>query len=259
MTNKLYNHNLVMVNIDKDYLDYLRKFDNKVPQEYTNMGARKRPYIGIAFKINSLLYFIPLSSKKAKFFRLNNKIDFFKLDNGNLGAFNFNNMIPVKEKVILIFDVDNETDIKYKNLVLKQLRYVNRRINRIKRKAYRIYDKFVNNTLDINTKIRCCNYSLLEEKCKLYIPEFYIYQDREQGKLVVFNEEKTDERYNLYGKVEVPKEQIGVVRDLRQLSDLTTFALIDENNKNKLFYSTISKKVYETIDRLNEEVHSISQ
>ena len=168
MKDKIYNHNLVMVNIDKKYLDYLRNFDNRVPKEYINDNARRRPYIGIAFQINSLLYFIPLSSKKTKFFKLKNKIDFYKLDNGNLGAFNFNNMVPVSEKVIIIYNVDNEEDIKYKNLVLKQLRYINRRINKIKRKAFRIYDKFINDKLDRSTKNRCCNFKLLEEKCKMY-------------------------------------------------------------------------------------------
>ena len=209
MNVKLYNHNLVMVNINRNYLDYLNQFDNKVPQEYTNINAKKRPYIGIAFKINSLLYFIPLSSKKTKFFRLNNRIDFFKLDNGNLGAFNFNNMIPVKEKVILLFDVDNETDIKYKNLILKQLRYINRRANKIKRKAFRLYDKYINNKLDLNTKNRCCNFTLLEQKAKLYIPTLYVYQNKHNSKLELFTEENNSSDYNLVFTYNVSQNEIG--------------------------------------------------
>lgn len=54
--------------------------------------AKKQPFIGIVFNIGEILYFAPLTSPKPKFKKLNNKIDFYKLKNGELGAINFNNM-----------------------------------------------------------------------------------------------------------------------------------------------------------------------
>ena len=35
-------------------------------------------------------------------------LDFLKIDNGNLGAINFNNMLPVTEKNIIKLDLDKE-------------------------------------------------------------------------------------------------------------------------------------------------------
>lgn len=166
MTN-IYNHNLIFVNIKNNYLNFLHQFDIKVPQEHTN--AKRRPFIGIVFNMRQILYFVPLASPKAKFKHLNNKVDFFKLRNGELGALNFNNMIPVNEQTIDIYDIDNEKDTKYKNLILKQARYLNRRQNDIKKKAYRLYEKFINNKLDINTKNRCCDFQLLEAKLLSYL------------------------------------------------------------------------------------------
>ena len=61
-----------------------------------NQNAKNnRPFVGILFKVNNFFYFAPLTSPKKKHIKLKNKIDFLKIDNGILGAINFNNMIPV--------------------------------------------------------------------------------------------------------------------------------------------------------------------
>ncbi|MBR1454129.1 MAG: type III toxin-antitoxin system ToxN/AbiQ family toxin [Lachnospiraceae bacterium] len=248
---------LKIYTVDTDYNDYLMQFDINVK---LNSGDKEnRPYIGVLFEINKLKYFAPMASPRPKHKRMRNSIDFEKIKNGQYGAINFNNMIPVKEKNISLIDINNIQDLKYKILLINQYNYINLNSKRLKNKAKNLYNLIINNRADNKLKIRCANYLLLEEKCKLYIPEFYIYQDKEQGKLVVFTEEKTEDRYNLYSTIKVPKDQIGTVKEVKQLSDLTTFALIDENNKNKSFYSTISKKVYETIDKLNEATQSIIQ
>lgn len=50
---------------------------------------------GILFKIDTFEYFAPLSSPKLKHIKMKNTLDFLKIKNGELGAINFNNMIPV--------------------------------------------------------------------------------------------------------------------------------------------------------------------
>ena len=127
-------HHFVIANIDKDYLQYLHNFDNKVPQEHPN--ARKRPFVGVVFSIKEILYFVPLTSPKEKFKRLNNKIDFYKLKNGELGAINFNNMVPVSKNLVEIYDIENENDQKYKRLLQEQQFVLLRKQNDIRKKAY---------------------------------------------------------------------------------------------------------------------------
>ena len=72
---------------------FLRTFDSRVPY---NADAKKfRPFIGILFRVHNIDYFAPLSSPKIKHKRMSDTIDFMKIDHGELGAINFNNMIPV--------------------------------------------------------------------------------------------------------------------------------------------------------------------
>ena len=90
--------NLKIVRIDSNYCDFLRKYDNRVI--YNKNDKELRPFIGILFTIDDYEYFAPLSSPKPKHKKMKNTLDFFKIKDGELGAVNFNNMIPVKEKII---------------------------------------------------------------------------------------------------------------------------------------------------------------
>lgn len=77
--------------LDENYINYLRKFDTKVAYNKN----QTRPYIGIVYTFNGFNYFAPLSSPKPKHLKMSEKtMDIFKIDNGNLGIVNINNMIP---------------------------------------------------------------------------------------------------------------------------------------------------------------------
>ena len=83
------------------------------------------------------------------------------------GIIRFNNMIPVADKYLTYIDFNNITDIKYKNLLLAQNRFIQANTDRIRNKAKKLY-KFV--TIDkkdffVNLS---CNFKLLEEKAALY-------------------------------------------------------------------------------------------
>ena len=53
-------------------------------------------------------------------------IDFFKIKDGELGAVNFNNMIPVTDKNYTLVDLNKETltiaELKYQKLLKEQLK-----------------------------------------------------------------------------------------------------------------------------------------
>lgn len=50
---------------------------------------------GILFTVNGFHYYAPLTSPKPKHLQMKNQIDFLKINQGQWGAINFNNMIPV--------------------------------------------------------------------------------------------------------------------------------------------------------------------
>lgn len=159
--------NLQIVRIDSDYCDYLRKFDDKIA--YNKYDKELRPFIGILFEIDSYKYFAPLSSPKDKHKKMRNMIDFLKIKNGELGAVNFNNMIPVTNKNYYLIDLNRKTskseEIKYQKLLNEQLVWLNSHYNQVKNKSFRLYQLYNSGKLPQNIKERCCNFKLLEEKC----------------------------------------------------------------------------------------------
>lgn len=132
--------NLEIVRVDSDYSDYLRQFDNKVA--YNKHEKELRPFIGILFEIDTCKYFAPLSSPKPKHRKMKNMIDFFKIKDGELGAVNFNNMIPVTDKNYTLVDLNKETltiaELKYQKLLKEQLSWLNAHYRQVKNKSFRL-------------------------------------------------------------------------------------------------------------------------
>ena len=162
------NKDLLLVTIDSAYCDYLRKFDSKVP--YNCAHKESRPFVGILFNINSIKYFAPLSSPKAKHLKMKNTLDVLKIKNGKLGIINFNNMIPVQENNYKLIDINYnfKYDRQYYNLLGEQLEWLNRCKNKIYKKSQFLYNSYINDKVTASLKKRCCNFILLEEKCLEY-------------------------------------------------------------------------------------------
>ena len=164
------NEKLKLVKINSEYCDYLRRFDKRVPYNFDK--KINRPFVGILFKVGNCKYFAPLSSPKEKHLKMKNSIDFLKLDGGKLGAINFNNMIPVRKDNIKLIDLNEDfniiSDEKYKMLLQNQIFWLNRNIEKVYSKSYKLYEKYVSKKLDSKIAKRCCNFKLLEQKCREY-------------------------------------------------------------------------------------------
>ena len=162
--------NLKIVRVSSDYCDYLRKFDNKVA--YNKYEKELRPFIGILFKIDECEYFAPLSSPKKKHKKMKNTVDFFKIKNGELGAVNFNNMIPVNKNNYSLVELNKETltisEFKYQKLLREQLEWLNANYYQVKNKSFKLYNLYNSEKLPENIMKRCCDFKLLEQKCNQY-------------------------------------------------------------------------------------------
>ena len=148
--------------IEDSYIDYLRQFDKKVPYNKN----KTRPYIGIVYTYNNINYFAPLSSPKPKHIKMSKKaVDIFKIENGKLGIVNLNNMIPtpiscLTEVIPLV------TDKTYKQLLLNQSAFINDHKKQLLSKVNTFQLQYNKGFLSKNELDRCCNFPLLEEKCK---------------------------------------------------------------------------------------------
>lgn len=157
--------------VREEYTNYLRIYDSRVP--YTFEEKSKRPFVGIVFKINNINYFAPLSSPKLKHKTMKNQIDFIKINSGEYGAINLNNMIPIELNQCKLIDIiinnkDNKDDIMYKNLLINQIDWCNKNIEKILKATSKIYYTITLNKANKRLMDRCCNFKLLEEKCLEY-------------------------------------------------------------------------------------------
>ena len=151
--------------IDEKYINFLREYDKKVCFNKNE----SRPYVGVLFAVKGNKYFAPLSSPKDKFKKRKNDVDFMRIDAGNLGYINFNNMIPVPDNAILPRKIEHIKRTDYKKLLYKQLKWLKKHEEEIVYKASKLYKSYKNRTLRQNVYERCCNFFLLEKKMKGYV------------------------------------------------------------------------------------------
>ena len=150
--------------ISDNYIDYLRQFDNKIRFNKNN----RRPYVGIVYTYNNFTYFAPLASPKQKHKYINkHAIDIWLIKDGELGVINFNNMIPAPMDELTEI-IPTITDQKYKNLLSNQLSEINKNRYAILKKVCHFHHQYNHNRLDSNILKRCCDFRLLEQKCKDY-------------------------------------------------------------------------------------------
>ena len=159
-----------IVKVNSNYCDFLRKYDKRVPY---NAGEKElRPFIGILFEIENCQYFAPLSSPKPKHIKLLNTLDLIKIDGGKLGVINLNNMLPVHNNNYELIDLDKTNDKRFNHsriiLLRNQLRWLNTNKVEIYKKSTILYKKYVKGLLPVNVMNRCCDFKLLEEKCREY-------------------------------------------------------------------------------------------
>ena len=158
-----------LYNIKDQYIRYLREIDGKVCDNKDGT----RPYAGIVLKIDEANYYIPLSSPKLKHLRMKDTRDFMKIDNGKLGALNFNNMIPVTDNCVRRIKLESIKDRNYRSLLQRQFRYINYEHRKIQKTAVelrKLYSQEESKLSGHDREVinRCCNFPLLEEKYKEY-------------------------------------------------------------------------------------------
>lgn len=154
-----------MINIyyvKENFINFLKSFDGNVRSNYNE----RRPYVGIIFTIDNYDYYIPLSSPKNKHLNMKNNIDFHKIDGGNKGVINFNNMLPVLNSEAILVNI-NSLDDEYKNLLNEQLIFIKKHQNLLRKKAKKLYYLMQEDDENLSNhqrqvKQRCINFKKLE-------------------------------------------------------------------------------------------------
>lgn len=162
---------LSFYNVDKDYIYYLQYMETKkrgfthVPNmEYEN---KEQKFIcGIVLEINGMKYYVPVSSYK-KQQKDNILINIIRdAKNPVKGSLRFNYMFPAPDECITELIISKE-EVKRRNLLNKELRFVLENEERIRNKAKQTYSK-VKNQVNDNIVKNSCDFKLLEKACKNY-------------------------------------------------------------------------------------------
>lgn len=163
-----------LYNIKDDYITFLQKYDNKVSAN----KHESRPYIGVVLIIGEIKYYAPLSSPKPKHLHMKNGRDFRKINHGQYGAINFNNMIPVPDSALLLKNINNEPNLQYKRLLQNQYQAIKSDSDAIMNTAEKLRNLILTNDEKLNDydkriKSRCCNLVLLES----VYTKYNVFQD----------------------------------------------------------------------------------
>lgn len=165
---------LNLYSVSDKYIKYLRQFDNRIYDNKEDTRTYERKYLGVVLTINELNYYIPMSSpKKSDYKDFDKKIirgdtkTIIRIHDGNrlYGTLRISNMIPVPITELKPYMISNETDLKYKEVILGELRYINNNTNKIVKYAKTVYNQKIKN-IDIGYIKNTVDFKLLEEKLK---------------------------------------------------------------------------------------------
>ncbi len=123
--------------------------------------------MGTLIQIGDTGYYAPFTSPKKKHLQMKNGKDFRKIDQGKLGAINFNNMIPVPNSALILIDINNEPDLQYRRLLQNQYKAIKADFSMIVQTAEKLRkivftEEEQLTAYDRRVKARCCNLKLLE-------------------------------------------------------------------------------------------------
>ncbi len=151
--------------ISEKYIRFLKSRDSRVQD---NKG-RRRPYVGVVLHVGEYRYFVPMESPKPNHANMKPGRHIMKIDNGKLGLLGFNNMIPVCESALISFNINDEPDAKYAELLKRQISFINRNKADVLNHASQTYYSVVTQKNTFLLGI-CCDFKKLEKACKQYNP-----------------------------------------------------------------------------------------
>lgn len=172
-----------LYSISDEYINFLRKKFPRVYSNKENVRVHTRKYLGVVLEINLYKYYIPLSSPKQKhdYIVVNGekvirkdslivkRIVSYKGEIAELKAtLQIGTMIPVPDAVIELYDVDNESDQAYRDLVNEEIMYIRKNEKAIAKSAEVLYSK--RKAGEKNKVVQnCLDFQALEKECDRWI------------------------------------------------------------------------------------------
>lgn len=148
---------LGLYSVSDAYINFLRN-DSKLVHVFDNKEDNRvhtRKYLGAVFSHNGFNYYIPFSSPKPKDYIINedgtekikkDTVPIIRMTHSNSsgekelkGTLVIGDMIPVPKSELTYYDISQETNVKYKDLVTKEYKFITANASKIIKTAKLLY------------------------------------------------------------------------------------------------------------------------
>ena len=185
-----------LYSVSDEYINYLRKKFPRVYSNKENTRIHTRKYLGAVIEIDTHKYYIPLSSPKDKHDYLmidgkktirNDSLVAMRIvsgtgDNKQLkGTLQIGTMIPVPDDAIELYDVQNEKQQSYKDLVNEEIIYIRKHEKSIIKNAKVLYSKRKSGQKNRVVE-SCLDFMALEAECDKWVEEMELVRLRNKSR-----------------------------------------------------------------------------
>ncbi len=169
--------------VSDEYIEYLREMYPNVYSNKIQNRTHYRKYIGVVISMAGYNYYIPMSSPKNTDYQVAGDGKVIKksiipiirivVKNSNnekelKGTLRISHMIPVPDSELELYDLDNETDETYKDLVKNEVLFIRKNQEKITNHANIMYKQKLENDETAKYVKAALDFKGLELMCEKY-------------------------------------------------------------------------------------------
>lgn len=173
-----------LYSVTDEYVEWLR---GKNPNIYSNkMDTRihTRKYLGVVLQIDKYSYYIPMSSPKESDYQIAGDSKVIKKSITPIirivvknslgikelkGTLRISHMIPVPDSELMLYDIVNERDDAYKDLVQNEMIFIRKNKDKIASNAKLMYKQKIENDETAGYVKTALDYRTLEKLCDSFV------------------------------------------------------------------------------------------
>ena len=173
-----------LYSVSDEYVEWLRKDFPNVYSNKINSRTHTRKYLGVVLQIGRYNYYVPMSSPKDSDYQVagDNKVIKKSIvpivrivvknsvgEKELKGTLRISHMIPVPESELELYDLENESDGTYKDLVQNEMIFIRKNREKIDSNAKLLYKQKLANDTTAGYVKSALDYKALEGLCDLFV------------------------------------------------------------------------------------------
>ena len=172
-----------LYSVSDEYVEWLRKDFPNVYSNKINSRTHTRKYLGVVLQIGQYNYYVPMSSPKDSDYQIAGANKVIKKsivpiirivvknsagEKELKGTLRISHMIPVPESELELYDLENESDDTYKDLVQNEMIFIRKNREKIDSNAKLLYKQKIANDTTAGYVKSALDYKALEVLCDLF-------------------------------------------------------------------------------------------